>query len=266
MASHVRSFFSSSSIPTHRLSLAGKTLNLQLTTSDNVTLGAWLVLSDTFYHAQPTQPTAETLPALALQALQSHPTVLFLHGNAATRAVAFRVGIYAALSARLGANVLALDYRGFADSAGTPSEAGLARDARAAWDWLAAHGARPEDVLVVGHSLGTGVGARFVHELEVEQAVRPRGLVLLAPFSSIHTLLDTYYVLGLIPLMKPLELIPGARSEYWLCTLIYETLLTIPLQPRSSTSSPTTLTPSPSSMYEPPTSFPKRPLTNPSAG
>jgi abhydrolase domain-containing protein 12 len=245
MASRVRPFFSSSSIPTHRFSLAGKTLNLQLTTSDNVTLGAWLVLSDTFYHAQPTQPTAETLPALALQALQSHPTVLFLHGNAATRAVAFRVGIYAALSARLGANVLALDYRGFADSSGTPSEPGLARDARAAWDWLAAHGARPEDVLVVGHSLGTGVGTRFVHELEVEQAVRPRGLVLLAPFSSIHTLLDTYYVLGLIPLMKPLELIPGARSEY--TTLIYEPFLTISIQPRSSTSSPTTLTPSPSS-------------------
>ena len=195
---------------------ASKTLNLQLTTSDNVTLGAWFILSDAFYHSQPVQPTAETLPVLVPKALSAHPTVLFLHGNAGTRAVRFRAQLCATLSARLGANVLALDYRGFGDSEGSPSEAGVARDTWAAWDWLAAQGARAGDVVVMGHSLGTGIGAQFVHELE-ETGVHPRGLVLLAPFSNIRTLLDTYYILGMFPLMKPLELIPGAKREFPRC-------------------------------------------------
>ena len=36
-------------------------------------------------------------------------------------------------------NVLAIDYRGFGNSEGSPTEDGLALDARAAWDYLMAH-------------------------------------------------------------------------------------------------------------------------------
>jgi len=61
--------------------------------------------------------------------------------------------------------VIAIDYRGFGDSQGEPTEDGLALDAKAAWDWLmerkAAIGVpeaeRQRNVLVVGQSLGTGV-------------------------------------------------------------------------------------------------------------
>jgi pimeloyl-ACP methyl ester carboxylesterase len=61
--------------------------------------------------------------------------------------------------------VIAIDYRGFGDSQGEPTEDGLALDAKAAWDWLmerkAAIGVpeaeRTRNVLVVGQSLGTGV-------------------------------------------------------------------------------------------------------------
>jgi abhydrolase domain-containing protein 12 len=187
---------------------AHKTLNLQLNASDGVALGAWFVLSDTYYLAQ--APAPGTLTAHLGAALRAHPTVLFLHGNAASRAVPYRVQ-HAKAWSRMGANVLALDYRGFGDSAGTPSEPGLARDAQAAWAWLRAHGAEAERVAVVGHSLGTAVATQLVHEVERE-GERPRGLVLLAPFASLRTLVDSYYVLGLFPLMKPLELIPGAQG------------------------------------------------------
>ena len=157
-----------------------------------------------------------------------------------------RVQHYQAFATRLQANVLAPDYRGFADSTGKPSEAGLTIDTRAAWDWLRAHGASPDSVLVVGSSLGTGVAVQFAHALE-EEAVwvgaeaphvmnsyvpsrdhlrvggessnrtrgcdvavreRPRGVVLLSPFSKLETLLDTYYILGLMPLFAPLRAIP----------------------------------------------------------
>lgn len=132
---------------------------------------------------------------------------------------------YQAFASRLRANVFAPDYRGFGDSTGTPSEAGLTLDARAAWDWLRQSGAPAENVLVVGNSLGTGVAVQFVSALEAEQMGGgeqreegsvlevPRGVVLLAPFSNVETLLDTYYIAGIVPLLAPLRTIPFVSSE-----------------------------------------------------
>lgn len=81
-------------------------------------------------------------------------------------------------------------------------------------------GVRREDVLVVGNSLGTGVAVSLAHELEMENRERDgeerkalRGVVLLAPFSSIATLLETYMVLGTVPIMAPLQVIPFAPGE-----------------------------------------------------
>lgn len=36
---------------------------------------------------------------------------------------------------------------------------------------------------------------------------------VLQPFSSIQDVLQTYHILGLVPLMKPLAMIPWATSE-----------------------------------------------------
>eukprot|EP00966_Prymnesium_polylepis_P017701 407681-Prymnesium_polylepis.1 len=61
------------------------------------------------------------------------------------------------ISAALGMHVLMLDYRGFADSSGAPTEAGLYADAEAALAWLVERGVPPARVVLWGHSLGTGV-------------------------------------------------------------------------------------------------------------
>lgn len=125
-------------------------------------------------------PSIPTNVALhVLPALTERPAILFLHGNAATRAFSARVRHYQGFSSRLGANVLAIDYRGFADSTGQPSEAGLVSDARSAFDWLVAHGKRAEDILIVGHSLGTGVAGLLGAELSSEN-INCRGIVLLS--------------------------------------------------------------------------------------
>ena len=101
-------------------------------------------------------------------ALHSHHTVLYFHGNAASRAAPHRVRFYSQWTSRVKANVLAIDYRGFADSEGTPSEEGLGIDGRAAWNWLTGRGARPNDILLFGQSLGTAVVAKVAHELSLE--------------------------------------------------------------------------------------------------
>ncbi|KAF8073643.1 Alpha/Beta hydrolase protein [Lyophyllum atratum] len=203
-----------------------KTLNFKIKTPDNETLGAWFVLSDQYYQSLPNIPS-EPNTHVSL-ALKRHPTILFFHGNAATRAFKARVLHYEAYSSRLGANVLAIDYRGFADSTGKPSEPGLVRDARAAWDWALAEGAKEEDVILVGHSLGTGVVSQLAAQLS-DEGLKPRGVVLLSPFSSIREVLNTYHIFGTIPLMKPLAMLPYApRLVTWALTHKFDSLGAVP--------------------------------------
>ena len=138
-----------------------------------------------------------------------------------------RTALYKAYTSRLNSNVLAIDYRGFGDSEGFPTEEGVALDARAGWDYLIKQGARAEDILIMGHSLGTAVAGLLAAELG-RQNIVPRGLVLMAvcirsklvavlsqttymslqPFTSVRSLVDEYHLFGFLPLLKPLSSIP----------------------------------------------------------
>lgn len=68
--------------------------------------------------------------------------------------------------------MVAIDYRGYADSTGVPSQAGLITDARTAWDWVAERagkkGKAEDNIVVVGHSLGTGVTSALAGQLADE--------------------------------------------------------------------------------------------------
>jgi fermentation-respiration switch protein FrsA (DUF1100 family) len=77
---------------------------------------------------------------------------LLLHGNAGHRGD--RLPWIRALGAT-GASVLAVDYRGYGGSGGSPSEDGLLSDAEAGARWLDEQGAGA--LVVVGESLGSGV-------------------------------------------------------------------------------------------------------------
>jgi hypothetical protein len=102
------------------------------------------------------------------------PVVLYLHGNGG--ALHDRVDRFHALTAD-GTGLVALDYRGYGGSTGTPSEAGLIRDADAAYDFAVSRYAA-ERLVVWGESLGSGVAVALA-------AKHPVGRVVLeAPFSS----------------------------------------------------------------------------------
>ncbi|MBX6373569.1 MAG: alpha/beta hydrolase [Acetobacteraceae bacterium] len=100
--------------------------------------------------------------------------LLYFHGNGGT--LRHRSERIAALTAD-GRGLLILSYRGYAGSTGSPTEEGLARDARAALAFVTAQS--PEaPVVIYGESLGTGVAVRLSAERRVA------GVVLETPFSS----------------------------------------------------------------------------------
>ncbi|KAF9465977.1 Alpha/Beta hydrolase protein [Collybia nuda] len=206
----------------------GKTVNLKLRSADNTSIGAWFVFADKFYHTLPFPPSNNTRKGEIVTATKRAPTILFLHGNTGTRALHLRVNLYTAFTSRLGSNVLAIDYRGFADSEGQPTVDGVAQDARTGWNYLIESGARPEDILIVGHSLGTAIAGLLSAELGNE-GISPRGLVLMSAFSSVRTLMDEYYLFGCLPLLKPLAMIPLApRLLNWSLVHKFDTLTLVP--------------------------------------
>ena len=108
------------------------------------------------------------------------PTVVFFHGNAGH--IGYRTGRAATL-AEAGLGVLLVEYRGYGGNPGSPTEAGLYADGRAAMAFLEGEGVPPERTVLFGESLGSGVAVQIA--VEQAEADRPVGAVVLeAPLSS----------------------------------------------------------------------------------
>ena len=127
--------------------------DVSLQTADGISLHGWYV------------PAAE-----------AEQVLLFFHGNAGN--ISHRRESLAVFH-RLGLNVLMVDYRGYGQSEGSPSEVGLYRDAEAAWSYLInERGFAANDVVIFGRSLGGAVAA------DLASNVSARGLILESTLSS----------------------------------------------------------------------------------
>jgi uncharacterized protein len=155
-------FPSTGTVPPAATMLAGAR-DVQLTTTDGLRLGAWYI---------PARDPADTF------------TVLVANGNAGDRSL--RAPLALALANR-GLGVLLFDYRGYGGNPGSPSEAGLVRDVRAARQFLINEGVSENRLQYYGESLGAGV----VAELATEHP--PAGLVLRSPFTSLASVGQIHY-------------------------------------------------------------------------
>lgn len=105
---------------------------------------------------------------------EGRPIVLYFHGNGG--ALHYRVERFRKL-VRDGIGLLGLEYRGYAGSSGSPSEAGLIADGEAAYAFAAAR-YPGKQIVLWGESLGSGVAVALAAE-------KPVGRVILeAPFTS----------------------------------------------------------------------------------
>jgi alpha-beta hydrolase superfamily lysophospholipase len=110
----------------------------------------------------------------------AHGVVLVLCGKGVI--VSDEAGLFGDLAAQ-GFGVLALEYRGNGVSTGTPTEAGLRADARAAFDFVRA--AAPQaKIAVLGESLGTGIAVGLARDRPVA------GVLLNSPYASVRGLYE----------------------------------------------------------------------------
>ncbi len=91
--------------------------------------------------------------------------ILYLHG-ASGNVGTFGYNDAWARFRRMGLGVLAVDYRGFGESGGKPSEAGIYRDATAAYDYLTGTlRVSPSRIVIYGYSLGSAVAIDLASRL-----------------------------------------------------------------------------------------------------
>ena len=102
------------------------------------------------------------------------PVILYFHGNGG--ALRYRVERFTRLT-NDGIGIVAVEYRGYGGSSGSPSERGLIADAEAGYAFAAAR-YPAQQIVLWGESLGTGVAVALAAE-------KPVGRVILeAPFTS----------------------------------------------------------------------------------
>ena len=135
--------------------------DVSLETSDGVTLHGWFV------------------PA------ESSRVLLFFHGNAGN--ISHRLESIRQFRS-LGLSVFIIDYRGYGRSGGRTTEAGIYRDAEAAWRHLIdARGLRSDDIVIFGRSLGGSVAARLAAR------EKPLGLIVESAFTSVPDVAQELY-------------------------------------------------------------------------
>lgn len=168
--------------------------------------------------------------------LMPHATV---HGNAAHLGSAQRPSTYNAMlslsTPSHPVHVFAIDYRGFGVSTGSPTEEGLITDGVTLLNFLTAGPLHipTSNIVIMGQSLGTAVTAavaeRFAFGSPDPNAIQPAiknaepfaGVILLASFSKLSSLIESYSLKGLTPPMLS-PLIGYPRFQNWVMSHIVD--------------------------------------------
>ena len=127
-------------------------------------------------------PDGETLHGLYSHGKPDKPGVLLFFGNGD------RTENYGFLAQALAARdigLLAISYRGYPGSTGSPGEDGLLTDGIAAFDWLAHR--NKGGIVVLGRSLGTGVAVNTAAQRPVS------GVILISPYLSVLSAAEARY-------------------------------------------------------------------------
>lgn len=163
-----------SNLAARQFSLPETAIDVETSASDNLRLHGWLTVAANDPEQQPPDP---------VEALKSErPLVILFPGNAGHRAN--RVNLLNVMR-QLGADAMIFDHRGYGDNDGSPTEAQMARDARAIWKFATEELQVPaRRIVLYGESLGGGVATRLAGDLGLE-GIEPGALILQSTFNSL---------------------------------------------------------------------------------
>lgn len=149
----------------------------------------WVPLAQAHANRALTEISARTEDGIPLKAwyapaAKGRLTIVFFHGNADCLYTASEIADpYIAA----GYGFLLAEYRGYSGLPGKPTEAGLYKDGRAYMRWLKEQGVDNRQVVLFGHSLGTGVAVEMAKEFPA------RGIMLLAPYTSMVRMAQIHF-------------------------------------------------------------------------
>jgi pimeloyl-ACP methyl ester carboxylesterase len=108
--------------------------------------------------------------------------ILYFGGNAED--VLYTAGTLPQLGAR---RMLVVNYRGYGGSKGKPGQKALYEDGLAIYDYALSAGVRPDQLIVMGRSLGSGVASMIAGNREV------RAAILVTPFDTLASVAAGHY-------------------------------------------------------------------------
>ncbi len=164
--------------------------DIYITTEDNINIHGWYIPHD--------KPRA---------------TLLFLHGNAGN--ISHRLDSLAIFHS-LALSVLIIDYRGYGQSDGKPSEQGTYKDAIAAWNYLLEDKGLPgNDIIIFGRSLGAAVATWLATQYQ------PKALILESAFTSIQDMGKHYYPYLPVELLTRIKYLSIDRINKINCPVLF---------------------------------------------
>ncbi len=110
--------------------------------------------------------------------------IIYFHGNAGNmgdRSNKFKV------FAEAGYGIMAISYSGYYGSSGDATEKSLINDGRAALDFCYQQGYKPQDIILFGESLGSGIA------VQLAAATKFFAVILESPYSSIASVAEKIY-------------------------------------------------------------------------
>jgi len=196
------------------------------TTPDNERLYTWHVMPLGLYAKheaeilQQAPGCAEDVTkTTAFQLLRDDPDsklIINFHGNAGNVAQGWRTDSYRSITDGSTSNIhiLAIDYRGYGLSTGFPTEEGIITDGIAAVDWAMRVAKVPSNrIVILGQSLGTAVTSAVAEHYALK-GVEFAGVVIVAAFTDLPTLLISYSIGGYVPILSPLRRYPALQKLF----------------------------------------------------
>lgn len=218
-AHKVYQWWQDSDQPQHWGFARNQVTSFHLNTEDGERVHAWHILPLPIYRqnelaleAQPTGHCENELESESFRILKEDPNaklIVYLHGNAGHLPSVVRAPSFNLYTATSDYHVIAIDYRGFGSSTGSPSEDGLILDASAAVQWaIDKAGVPPHRIVVVGHSLGSAVAAGVAERYARVHGTDFAGVIMVAGFSSLPNMLSGYAIAGWVPILRPVRNYP----------------------------------------------------------